>query len=208
MSYAWTYRRWGDDATRQSERPLQASDLLASAVGTNRHPPTTDDWLRYMEVAYLSCRILMIASTTVHLEALYCAGHVLERGMKAVMQFRGMTIPSGHKGHDLEGLCNAIGDEFTDPEYVKLCQLLQPFQEAGRYPDHRLVAHAHSLNLLRFLDSFVLHIRELVGKHDGSDSQMAKLKTSSMGANAVEKATLIAMSDQNALRQDLGIPLT
>lgn len=203
---SWTYHFWwshrGDVDQPQC---LRADHIIEMHWLKTRHTPRVDDWLMYMEMAYMSCRLLLISSTVLHLEAFYCAAQTLERGMKAVITHRGLDVLKGQKGHDLPALAESLGDDFNEAEFIELCRRLQSFQEAGRYPDNDVSHFAYPLSILTFLDGFVVRCRALCGNLAGSSSWTSIAVTEGRSGNEVQQAAVVAICDNNRFLPDLGI---
>ena len=55
--------------------------------------------------------------------------------MKAIVLQRGRLL---RRTHDLGALARRLGGEFAAAEFVRLCEALTPWQQAGRYPNHQV----------------------------------------------------------------------
>jgi HEPN domain-containing protein len=177
---------------------------LRKAQHTERkHEPTVPDLVAYADVSYLAARILLLSSEAVHHEALYCVGQTTEKYLKAVwLVMAGSPAPAGH---DLSLLALQLAEtyselpEFGDSELIKLCEHLQPFEEAGRYPDHRLDAWEFNPELLTFLDGFVGHCRTLIIRLRGPlpFDYVEALLGQPVGTNPVMAAAVTAVRDNH-----------
>jgi len=204
----WTYHFWWEHRGEVDQpRPLQADHIVTVHLLEQRSEPIVDDWLRFMEIAYMSCRVLMIGSSFLHPEGFYCAAQTIERGMKAIMMHRGLNRPKGKHGHDLKELATILGGEFSDPQFIELCRRLTVFQEAGRYPDSDLSHFVYPLTILTFLDGFVVRCRELCGKPRGSRSSTADAIAIGRQGHEVQQAAAVAICDKNRFLVDLGVPV-
>jgi len=152
-----------DGRIRRPTRPLTADAVLEPTEG-DKIEQTPEGLIEYADQAYVALRLLMIASEATHPGALYHAGQVVEKYLKAVLLSRRWTVKDVSKaakprGHNLVGLAEAAGEEFADGEFIELCRRLMLFETAGRYPDHDLMAWEYSLELLTVIDDFVVHCR-------------------------------------------------
>jgi HEPN domain-containing protein len=195
LTFQWTHYPWEDPSLSPAAKPLVANDIFQSQVAPRKHPATVEGLVDYADSAYLSCRILMISSTLVHNEALYCAAQTFEKYMKAILLQRNQNIRP-YK-HDLVKLANALGDEFSDPEFLQVCERLSPFEEAGRYPDHLVDRWSYPIEFLAFLDSFVAHCRDLLRLPAGTRTAIASLLAQDPQGNPVMRAAITAIRDKN-----------
>jgi HEPN domain-containing protein len=208
VTYQWSFREWGKSRSpKDNPIELHADALLWPLVGAAKEP-SVEGFMEYADQAYIGCRVLMLASEAVHPAALFLAGQVLEKYMKAILLSRGRTFKQVMaaarapkelriaNGHYLEGLANGIGDEFADKEFIEVCRRLQPFETAGRYPDHSLDGWMYTLQLLTFLDEFVLHGRELIGRHP-MHNYVREVAEQDTYPNPVMAAAVAALRDQN-----------
>jgi HEPN domain-containing protein len=225
--YTW-HSKWREaDRSTETPRPLDADALLKAhrwqsppGVGTPRttdevralrkaqhterkHEPKVPDLVAYADVSYLAARILLLSSEAVHHEALYCVGKTIEKYLKAVWLAKAGS--PAKTGHDLSLLALQLAEtyselpEFGDPELIKLCEHLQPFEEAGRYPDHRLDAWEFTPELLTFLDGFVGHCRTLIIQLQGPlpFDYVEALLGQPVGTNPVMTAAVTAVRDNH-----------
>jgi hypothetical protein len=191
----WSYYRWQLPADPPVDAPvaLRHKDLLITAPST---PPkvTSQGLMIHADISYLSCRILMLSSQAVHPAALYTAGQTIEKYLKAVLLESGKGI---RRHHGLVQLAKEAGKPFDDDEFLELCRHLEAFNVAGRYPDHALHAWRYSLNLLAFLDAFVVICRQIAQMPSGAPNVIAELGQQDCADNPVMAAAVIALQDQN-----------
>jgi HEPN domain-containing protein len=191
VSHPWQPGRESWDS--HDALPLRADDVLIT-IHQPSPPVTAEGLMLYADMSYLACRILFLASTTLHAEALYCASQVMEKYMKAILLTRGAP----HRNiHALVPLAERLGGEFTDPEFLTLCARLQNFAVAGRYPDHRLAAWSYPLALLTFLDSFVVRCRRLANRPAASFNVIRAPLAQETQGNPVMEAAIRAVRDNN-----------
>lgn len=168
MTSPWVYHPWQPKPWDKSDGlPLKADQVLEITSQGSSTQPDVEHWVIYADQAYLACRILMLSSRHIHYEALYCAQQTLEKYMKAILCKEQRL---GRVGHDLNELAHLVGQahqEFNDQEFLKVCQKLTQFEEAGRYPDSDVDIHEHDLSLLTFLDFFVTHCRDILSFNQG-----------------------------------------
>jgi HEPN domain len=175
--------------------PSSEVDEILTAENAPQETVTTDGYIQYGDIAYLSCRILMLASMAVHPEALYCASQTIEKYMKAILISRAESVRG--RGHDLVRLSRALQGEFLDSQFVLICERLAPFEEAGRYPDNTVPAWEYDLSLLTFLDGFVVHARAAAGMSPGCINLVKYLLTQDASGNPVLAAAVQAVREQN-----------
>ena len=127
------------------------------------------------------------------------AAQTIEKYLKAILLDRGRNI-GGHR-HDIVALCKAVGDPFTDVEFLAVCDSLSPFEIAGRYDDgHELENWEYSANLLSLLDVFAVRCRALIGTQpERYRNNAAALLMQSSKGNAVMPAAEIALKDNNEM---------
>lgn len=202
MTFVWTYHEWEPlDGDVAAARPLVADTLLQTVQSGRRPPVSVDGLIQYGDIAYLSCRILMLAAMAVHPEALYCASQALEKYMKAVLVHRSQSS-KGYQ-HGLVRLAHALAGEFADPEFLLVCERLAPFEEAGRYPDNTVPEWEHNLNLLTFLDGFVVHARRSAGMGPNTFNMVRYLLEHDAAGNAFVGAAIAAVRQGNHYVQEL-----
>jgi hypothetical protein len=193
------YRRWGET----EERPLDAT-YLAGLERTERSAPSVVGMVAYGDIAWVACRVLMLSSRYTHPEALYCAGQTIEKYLKALLLARGQPITEtrGRREfptHDLPLLASRLGGEFADPEFLQLCRTLQPFEIAGRYPDHDLDRWEHDLALLTFLDGFVARCRALIDPGLPALPEIVPAMFAERPGNPAMRGAQEAVADNNGL---------
>lgn len=159
--------------------------------------------LWHAEVSYMACRILFLASEEVHPTALYMAAQTIEKYLKAILIARGE--PQQARGHDLVGLCDAIGGEFIDAEFRATCESLTDFEVAGRYADgHDLEAWRYGLDLLSLLDVFAVRCRSLMEPApEGYVNRVARLLQQDSTNNEVMRAAETGVKDHNHVLERL-----
>jgi HEPN domain-containing protein len=168
-----------------------------------RRQPSVADLVFYADVAYAPARVLTQASEAVHAEALYCVGQTIEKYLKAVWLAKSGSQAT--TGHDLSLLALTLAETyadltaFADPEFVMLCEHLQPFEEAGRYPDHKLDGWGFDPELLTFLDGFVAHCKRLLTDLGvpNSDTAIAQTLRQPGASNPVMAAATRAVAEHN-----------
>jgi hypothetical protein len=189
----------------------EVTALRARQRTEQRRPPTVGEYVAYADVAYVSARLLTLASEAVHPEALYCVGQTIEKYLKAIWLKKAEqaapagTQPAAPITHDLSWLALTLAQTyvdlaaFADPEFIKLCEHLHPFEEAGRYPDHKLDGWGFDPELLTFLDGFVARCKGLLGDL-GEPNRMtaiARVLTQPAGHNPVMAAATRAVAENN-----------
>jgi HEPN domain-containing protein len=200
----WTYYPWQTSAAVQ----LKFDDLVITQPSSLERGDWLPDFIVYADMSYLACRILMISSITVHPAALYMASQTIEKYMKALLLSVGQTeVPRTHNLTTLasrvcsaianSGADQAIGDLFSEGEFLKLCEQLKKFDIAGRYPPQGLAGWRYSLNLLTFLDEFVARCRALIGIAHNTPNTIANLLTQETADNLVMAAAVAAVRDNN-----------
>jgi excisionase family DNA binding protein len=230
VTFQWGYRPWAGPNAGNIQ-PLLADEILDRRLldedlpGSKKSPTfTVAGMVLYAEQAYLACRILMLANRALHLEALYCAGQAVEKYMKAIRARDAMdaAVAAGTRT-DLDPLDKSIYDpekdghrlcviaeklaptygEFAQTEFLKVCERLDSFEVAGRYPDHKVKTHWHALNLLTFLDEFVVHCRELLGLIPMSHDFIRDLLNIGGPVNVVQLAAARAILERNERVREL-----
>lgn len=200
----WTYYPW----LTSVPVPLKFADLLETQPSSIERGDWLPDFIHYAEMSYLACRILMIASTTVHPTALYMASQTMEKYMKALLLRTGQKeVPRTHNLTNLarrvhgaltnRSVDRSIADLFADQEFLKLCEHLKKFDIAGRYPPEGLAGWRYSLNLLSFLDEFVVRCRGLIGIARNTPNTVGALLTQDTANNTVMAAAVTAVRDNN-----------
>lgn len=214
----WHFYRWrteGKAALDQIQLPLQVEKLLiTNPIGLTpdgkpeRNPLSVEGLIYYGDTAYLAARILMLAGESVHPESLYCVAQTIEKYMKAILlsklgenRYRLVRRSFGN-GHQLARIAKSVVTEcglgeFGDSEFLRLCQTLEPFEEAGRYPDHQFKGWGYTLDLLTFLDGFIVHSRKHVIVPAGTVNVLNQFKRQNIGGNPVMLAALKAYRDNN-----------
>jgi len=195
VQMTWPYYPWrlpGDPPVDSPIR-LRHKNVLITAP-SDPGALTSLDMIVHADISYLSCRILMLSSRVVHPAALYMAGQTIEKYLKAILLASGRDAPRHHR---LVKLANCVGAPFDDEEFLELCRHLEPFNVAGRYPDHPLYAWRYSLNLLAFLDAFVVKCRQIAQMPPDASNVIAQLGRQDCGDNPVMAAAVIALQDQN-----------
>ncbi len=102
-----------------------------------------------------------------------------------------------HKALVDNGLEPSTTDLFSDKEFLKLCEHLNKFQIGGRYPPKDMAGWAYSLNLLAFLDEFVVQCRSMVDLERGTPNMVAELLSQDTKDNSVMAAAVTAVLDNN-----------
>jgi len=192
----WSYYPWSVSGEPLADSPvaLKCEDLVSTQPAKSPRVPKLQGMIRYADMSYLSCRILMLSSTVVHPVALYMAGQTIEKYLKAVLLAQQKPIRTHH---NLTQLAGQAGAPFASQEFVKVCQHLKAFNIAGRYDDHALGPSRHSLNLLAFLDAFVVCCRQIVQMPSDTPNLVEELQTQDSGDNRVMAAAVIALRDHN-----------
>ena len=218
MAHTWEACDWISGWTTAHgtrSRRVEAGRLVWAAAQSTTNP-TVEGLVAYADSAYLSCRILMIASTAVHFEALYCAAQTIEKYMKAILlhdlgvtdyMVLGVPDASNHvvkvRGtHDLLLLAKAVAsqeshEEFGDPEFQALCTVVTPLEVAGRYPDNKISEIQYDLSFLTFLDGYVVHCRELLSVGPNAVNLVKRLLLPTAHENPVMQAARLAVRDNN-----------
>jgi hypothetical protein len=201
----WSYYPWTVRGGPPVEAPvaLKCEKLIITRPAKSARVPKLQGMIQYADMSYLSCRILMISSTVVHPVALYMAGQTIEKYLKAVLLAQQKPMPRTHKLTELAG---QAGVPFTSQEFVKLCQHLERFDIAGRYDDHALAGWIYSLDLLAFLDGFVVRCREIVQMPSDTPNRVANLQGQDSGDNPVMAAAVTALRDKNRHLDELVDP--
>lgn len=197
MVFQWTYHKWIDDPKHPAQK-LDANSILLTERNVSIPPQTVQGLVTYAEMSYVACRILMLASRSTTLPALYFAGQTVEKYLKAVwLEKAGTKRKTGHK---IAKLACRIAQrfpelaEFGDPEFLKVCERLEPFDEAGRYPDNAIKQWGVHLHLLTFLDTFVTHCRQITG----SPTQLNPIQQiATQDGNKIMKAAITAIRERN-----------
>lgn len=202
MTNGWSYYRWLESAPVA----LKASDvLITQASPTGKKGDPLHHLIRYADMYYLACRILMIASYEVHPPALYAAGQAVEKYLKALLQNLTGAYP---RMHDLQQLAARVhgalaskdpsnASLFADREFLTLCQHLKEFDIAGRYQPHTVDGWHYYLNLLGFLDAFVVKCRQLLAFSPRSPNVVRNLLMQETKDNEVMAAAITAVRDNN-----------
>jgi HEPN domain-containing protein len=193
VGFQWDYFSW--EIHEPSRLRLRADDILKTHPAPARNTSTVESFVNYADTAYLSCRVLMLASMFTHAEALYCAAQTLEKYMKALLLQRDGAVPVF--AHNLAKYAKVLGDEFVASEFLEVCERLSPMAEAGRYPDHKLQGWGHPIELLAFLDSFVSHCRDLLSLPTGTRNIINELLNQEPNGNPVMAAAITAVRDKN-----------
>lgn len=196
----WTYYRWPESEPVR----LVANDILQTTPGSKAGEPL-HHLIRYADMSYLSCRILMISSEEVHPPALYMAGQTVEKYLKALLQKFAGTYrwrhPLTELAEEVHGVLTDKGSKdaglFNDPEFVALCEQLQEFDIAGRYQPERIASWHYYLNILGFLDAFVVKCREIIGVNLDSTNVVRDLLLQDTTTNEVMAAAVRAVRDRN-----------
>jgi HEPN domain-containing protein len=211
VTNSWSYYRWLEAAPV----PLKASDVLVTQSSpTGKKGDPLHHLIRYADMYYVACRILMLASYQVHPPALYAAGQAAEKYMKALLLHLTGTYPRGHDLTDLaarvhEALVSvdpASAPLFTDREFVELCQHLTEFDIAGRYQPRTVDSWRYHLNLLGFLDAFVVKCRELLAFSPAHPNVIRSLLMQNSEDNQVMAAAINAFCDNNHYTRKLSNP--
>ena len=208
----WTYYPWAPSGKPLPKEPvhLKFQELLEthpSQIKGKAKSGKLEGMIEYADISYLSCRILMLSSIAVHPAALYMAGQTIEKYLKAVLLKRKPELPlSELRTHKLTKLAGQVGGPFADREFVQLCEHIEKFDIAGRYFDHALEGWGYSLNLLAFLDAFVVRCREITGMPLDTPNRVTNLLDQKTGQNQVMAAALQAVSDNNRHLDELRNP--
>jgi hypothetical protein len=198
----WTYYPWLSAIPRH----LRFDELLETQPSSSKRGDWLPDFIQYADMSYLACRILMISSTTVHPAALYMAGQTIEKYMKAVLLRLGQKVPHTHNLTRLAGkVCHALADAgngegasmFADAEFLNLCEHLARFDIAGRYQPEGIAGWRYSLNLLSFLDEFVVRCRGMIGIASNTSNIVGALLQQNTKDNTVMAAAVTAVRDNN-----------
>jgi HEPN domain-containing protein len=208
----WSYIPW-----LSSERiALRFSELLETQPAQVTFGNKLPDFIRYAEMSYLACRILMISSMAVHPPALYMAGQTVEKYLKALLLKLHQDPPKTHNLRKLAGRVHAsllefpvvqqAAGRFDDIEFLRLCDHLGHFDNAGRYPPEKIGRWRYSLNLLAFLDEFVVRCRELIGVSRNTPNVVAELLEQEPNDNLVMAAAITAVRDNNHRVEELLTP--
>lgn len=201
----WSYYPWSVPGAPPVHSPvaLKCEDLIITQPAKSPRVPELQGMIRYADMSYLSCRILMISSEVVHPVALYMAGQTIEKYLKAVLLTQKKPIG---RHHNLTKLAGQAGAPFASQEFVKVCEHLKGFDIAGRYHDHALGPWQHSLNLLALLDAFVIRCRQIVQMPSDTPNVIGQLQTQDSGDNPVMAAAVIALREHNRHLHELVHP--
>ncbi len=165
---------------------------------------TWDQWVHHADAAYVACRMLTLASRTVHHLALYGAAQTIEKYQKTILLHRTGSIPS--IGHDFRAGAQGVAALspalacFADAQYLELCRRLTPLDVAARYPDARTPAPhwRFSLDLLTFLDAFVHRCRDVLHIPAGTRGVIeGLLHERNPDGNPIRDAAKVAVRAQN-----------
>lgn len=199
----WTYYPWTDPASVQ----LRFADLIETQPPLLTYKDRLPDFVQYADMSYLACRILMISSITVHPAALYMASQTIEMYMKVLLLKLREEIPRTHRLTRIATqVYDALAKSSVDPsitslfaneEFLKLCTHLQKFAVGGRYPPKDMAGWRYTLNLLAFLDEFVVQCRALIGISRNTPNIVASLLGQETSSNSVMEAAVTAVRDNN-----------
>ncbi len=199
----WTYYPW----LASTKAQLKFSDLLEVQPSSLKPEDRLADFIYYAEMSYLACRILMISSVTVHPAALYMASQTIEKYMKALLLRLRKKVPRIHQLTKLtkevrkafadSNVDPALAKAFADEEFLMLCEHLEKFEAAGRYPPEGLAGWQYSLNVLAFLDEFIIRCRNLIGIGNNTPNIVRNLLTQEPAGNVVMAAAIAAAQDNN-----------
>jgi len=189
----WRIHQWESPIWK----PLRLADILRLQRGTPAKPSVAG-MIKHAEISYLSCRILFLSSQSVHAASLYMAAQTIEKYLKAILLDR---RKSDRRGHNLVTLANAVGEPFTDHQFLALCESLSPFEVAGRYDDgHDLETWLYSLDLLSLLDVFAWRCRGMIKTTPtGYTNKVAELLLQPSKKNACMQAAEVAIKDNNEM---------
>jgi HEPN domain-containing protein len=170
-SAAWVYHDWNSGQPRK----LVAEELVRVEMASAEGKPTAEGFWKHADISYLACRLLFLAGEATHHAALYMAAQTVEKYLKAILLAQATwkthtepdkkvdykRIRAALGKHDLRRLAELVRGVFEEPEFIAFCEILDPFEIAGRYDDGHLYAGwAYSINVLSVLDRFVALCRK------------------------------------------------
>lgn len=159
-SAEWVYHDWISGELRK----LVAEDLLRVRKASAKGEATVEGFWRHADVSYIACRILFLTSEATHRAALYMAAQTVEKYLKAILlaSKRLSGQETRRKRHKLKELAEKAGRPF-EGEFRNFCEILEPFEVAGRYDDgHDYTGWEYSINVLSLLDWFVAVSRNVL----------------------------------------------